>query len=228
MKINALETAEKTRNAIHANSYEYEIEKYPFKEILEELFGVELEEIHNWVGNFNKFERKNDQLTIIHRVFYSNFKKQFEPIYKDFIRNFLADKINFPFAYQKIPSLRLGLPGNVFVGEYHNDSKYHHPDFELNFNLGLSNCFKPCCLMSERVKNTGKFYPLECPYGNLISFNHVDYLHGSDVNTTNKTLFSIDFRLAMIPFYKEINSQSINTYSYFKLGEYFSSEILNK
>ena len=51
----------------------------------------------------------------------------------------LSQIIDFPFSYQVIPTFRLGLPGNRFVGEYHTDAKYNHPDFELNFNMGLSN-----------------------------------------------------------------------------------------
>ena len=54
--------------------------------------------------------------------------------------------------------------------------------------------------MSEKVSNTKKFYPLECDYGEMFCFNHIDRIHGSDINTTDLTMVSIDFRVAMIPF----------------------------
>ncbi|MDC2963264.1 hypothetical protein OAX96_03970, partial [Prochlorococcus sp. AH-736-K15] len=216
-----------TRSVAHGAKFKYEVENYPFKDELETMYGVELHDLHNWLGSFEKFERKNDQQTIVHRVFYSNYKERIEPIYKKFMRNVLSKIIDFPFAYQKIPTFRIGLPGNRFVGEYHSDSKYNHPDFELNFNLGLSNYLEPCCLMSEKNPNSNEFFPLECPYGEIFSFNHIDCLHGSDINTTNKTMVSMDFRLAMLPFYEKLENKSVNMASSFTIGDYFSSEIIN-
>ena len=57
--------------------------------------------------------------------------------------------------------------------------------------------------MSERIPNTNEFHPLECDYGEIFSFNHIDCLHGSEINTTEQTMVSVDFRIAMIPFYKK-------------------------
>ena len=169
-------TARETRQRVHGMTFSYELEKYPFREELEKLFGIELQDLHLWLGNFEKFDRKNDQQTIV------------------------------PFAYQVIPTFRVGLPGNRFVGEYHTDAKYNHPDFELNFNIGLSNNLMPCCLMSEKISNTRKYYPLECENGEIFSFNHIDCVHGSEINTTDQTMVSMDFRVAMIPFYEEIDA----------------------
>ena len=227
MLIKEMSTASETRQRVHGITYRYELEKYPFREELEKLFGIELQDLHLWLGDFEKFDRKNDQQTIVHRVFYSNYSNIIEPIYKDFITNFLSQIIDFPFSYQVIPTFRLGLPGNRFVGEYHTDAKYNHPDFELNFNMGLSNNLKPCCLMSEKVSNTNEFYPLECENGEIFSFNHIDCVHGSEINTTDQTMVSMDFRVAMIPFYREIDAKSVNMNSSFKIGDYFSKEIIN-
>ena len=227
MLIKELSTASETRQRVHGITYRYELEKYPFREELEKLFGLDLQDLHLWLGNFEKFDRKNDQQTIVHRVFYSNYSKIIEPIYKDFVTNFVSQIIDFPFSYQVIPTFRIGLPGNRFVGEYHTDAKYNHPDFELNFNIGLSNYLKPCCLMSEKVSNTKEFFPLECENGEIFSFNHIDCVHGSEINTTDQTMVSMDFRVAMIPFYKEIDAKSVNMNSSFKIGDYFSKEIIN-
>ena len=212
MLIKELSTASETRQRVHGITYRYELEKYPFREELEKLFGLDLQDLHLWLGNFEKFDRKNDQQTIVHRVFYSNYSKIIEPIYKDFVTNFVSQIIDFPFSYQVIPTFRIGLPGNRFVGEYHTDAKYNHPDFELNFNIG---------------SNTKEFFPLECENGEIFSFNHIDCVHGSDINTTDQTMVSMDFRVAMIPFYKEIDAKSVNMNSSFKIGDYFSKEIIN-
>ena len=52
------------------------------------------------------------------------------------------------FYYQVIPTFRIGLPGNKFVGEYHKDSKYNHQSYELNFNLGISGYLGDAALKS--------------------------------------------------------------------------------
>ena len=113
------------------------------------MYGVEPHDLHNWLEVLKSLREKMISKQLF-RVFYSNYKERIEPIYKKFMRNVLSKIIDFPFAYQKIPTFRIGLPGNRFAGEYHSDSKYNHPDFELNFNLGLSNYLEPC-LMSEKI-----------------------------------------------------------------------------
>ena len=223
-KIDLHETATATRQSCHGLKFCYDPSKYCFKEALEELFGIPLTDLHLWLGQFETFERKNDQLTFAHRVYYSNFDRMIKPIYKKFIDQFLRSIIAFPFAYQKIPTFRIGLPGNRFVGEYHTDTKYNHPDFELNFNLGLSNYKKPCCLMSEEIPKSKNFLPIECDYGQIFSFNHIDCVHGSEINTTNETMVSIDFRLAMMPFYTTTSNppSSVNMGTSFVINDYFS------
>ena len=83
-------TASETRQKAHGKIFSYEVEKYPFKNELEKLFGIELNELHYWLGHFDKFDRKNDQQTIVHRVFYSNFSKVIQPIYKTLLEILLV------------------------------------------------------------------------------------------------------------------------------------------
>ena len=229
MSLCLLSTATETRQAAHAAKFTYDTDKYSFRKILEDLYGTPLEELHLWLGEFEKFERSNDQLTIVHRVFYSNYERIFKKQYESFINEVVKDIVKMPFAYQKIPTFRIGLPGNRFVGEFHLDSHYHHPDFELNFNVGLSNYKIPACLVSEPFPKSKKFEPIECEYGELFSFNHIDCVHGAELNSTNQTTVSFDFRLAMMPFYDENSAtrKSVNMNSAFSIGDYFSSDIIN-
>ena len=226
--ITPLSTASQTRNSAHGLHFKYDINKYNFKELIETLFGCQLDELHQWLGAYSAFDRRNDQHTLAHRVFYSNYKKLIQPVYTSFMHEVLSQLIQMPFSYQVVPTFRVGLPGNRFVGEYHKDSKYLHPDFELNFNLALSNYAAPCCLMSERIPGSRVYEPIECMYGEIFSFNHIDCMHGSELNSTDLTMCSFDFRVAMLPFYKETSAKSINMNSAFKIGEYFSSSVVNK
>lgn len=206
--------------------FSYSIKDYPFKEVIESWYGVELEELHQFLGSFDVFDRSRDQATLAHKVFYANFSQHLKPLYESFVRDFVAPIIGAPFYFQVIPTFRIGLPGNKFVGEYHCDSKYHHQSYEINFNLGLSNYFGEAALRTEKKPGSRDFILLECPYGEIFSFDHIDCLHGSDPNKTNQTMASFDFRLALYDLYFDSNAGSVNMNRRFCPGEYFSSELV--
>ena len=214
------------RKSLHAKKYKYDVKKYPFKEILENVFGVELENLHHWLGEYSEFSKDTDQNTILHKVFYANFKEKISCLFDYFIKNEMANFIPHDFYYQLIPTFRVGLPGNKFVGEYHKDSNYNHQDYELNINLGLSNYFGNACLRAETAPNSNNFISLECPYGEVFSFDHINCLHGCEINTTDKTMISFDFRLALTNFYFESSAKSIGIGKSFNIGSYFSKEII--
>ena len=115
------------------------------------------------------------------------------------------------------------MPGNVFVGEFHKDSYYNHEDYELNFNLGLANYFGSSSLISEIKPLSNTFTKLSSHYGTIFSFDHIDCLHGSEINKNDKTMISLDFRLALAEIYFPSNNKSKNMKSKFCPGEYFSA-----
>ena len=121
----------------------------------------------------------------------------------------------------------MGLPGNKFVGEYHKDSFYDHQSYEINFNLGISGYEGKAALQTEVSPNSKEFTYLECPYGSIFSFDHIDCLHGSDINPNDKTMISFDFRIAPKSLYFDKDVSSINIRKAFKPGEYFSKETIS-
>ena len=215
------------RKRLHCNYFEYDTKRYPFKDLIESFMGVELGSLHSWLGNFDVFTREVDQFTLPHRVFYANFEKQLAPVYKDFIRHFIQPIIDEPFYYQVIPTFRVGLPGNKFVGEYHKDSAYNHLPYEVNFNLGLANYGGPASLQVEKEEGSGEFGRLSCEYGQVFSFDHIDCLHGANPNELGVTMVSMDFRLALKSlYYDDPNAKSLNAQSKFEPGGYFSEEVV--
>ena len=218
--------SQEVRKELHTKKYNYDVEKYPFKDVLESLFGVELENIHQWLGEYSEFSKDNDQNTIVHKVFYANFEEKISSLYFDFIKNEIANFIPNDFYYQLIPTFRVGLPGNKFLGEYHKDSNYNHQDYELNINLGLSNYLGSACLRTEKKPDSKNFISLECPYGQVFSFDHINCLHGCEINSTDKTMISFDFRLALSNFYFKSSAKSISNRTSFNTGEYFSKELI--
>lgn len=220
-------TPNKIRKELHCKRFKYNTDSYNFKSALEELFGCDCANLHYYLGDFLQFKRTSDQKTIVHKVFYSNFKEKIYPIYYKFQKNFIAQIIKEPYYFQVIPTFRLGLPGNKFVGEFHKDSFYNHKGYEVNFNLGISGYIGNASLKTEKSPLSNEFINLECPYGEIFSFDHIDCMHGSEINDTENTMVSFDFRIALKNLYFDSESTSINTKSQLNKGSYFSNELIN-
>lgn len=218
--------ASTARKGLHGKTFEYDTNIYPFKRILENLYGCELEKLHLYLGDFGLFERNTDQSTLAHKVFYSSYHRTIKPLYVEFLESVITKIVPYPFYYQTIPTFRIGLPGNRFVGEYHTDAKYNHQTYELNFNLGLANYVGDAALKAQRTPGSSELILLECPYGKIFSFDHIDCMHGSDINTSDSTMVSFDFRLALKDLYYESQACSVNMSTKFAPGSYFSLDPL--
>ena len=222
----------KLREELHLKKFTYDIKKYPFYEYLSTLFGVnDLENIHKYIGFFDPFNREQDQYTILHKVFYSNFRLPNSPLqkmYEDFIKDFIAPIVSEKFYYQKIPTFRIGLPQNKFVGEFHRDTAYNHQPYELNFNLAIVNYKGSAALITEDAAGSKNLISTEIDYGQVMGFDHIGCLHGSEINQTGKTMISMDFRLALADmYYEDPKAESVNLHSKFIIGDYFSVEVVN-
>ena len=69
--------ASKIRSNLHMKSFEYSIKEFPFKNILEGIYGCELDNLHKYLGSFDHFERENNAKIIIAgspKVKYNNKK----------------------------------------------------------------------------------------------------------------------------------------------------------
>ena len=222
----------KLREDLHLKKFKYDIKKYPFYEYLSTLFGVtDLENIHEYLGHFDPFSREQDQYTILHKVFYSNFRLPNSPLqkmYEVLIKDFIAPIVSEKFYYQKIPTFRIGLPQNKFVGEFHHDTDYNHQPYELNFNLAIANYKGSAALFTEDKAGSKNLIHAEIDYGEVMGFDHIRCLHGSEKNQTGKTMISMDFRLALADmYYEDPKAESVNLHSKFIIGDYFSSKIIN-
>ena len=142
------------RSYLHMKSFQYPVEKYPFKELLESLYGCELSELHKYIGGFDKFDRQHDQSTLFTKFFIVISKKKLNLFMKILLKNLFLKLSYINLYYQIIPTLRVGLPKNVFVGEFHKDSFYNHQKYELNFNLGLANYEGDSSLVTEIIPNS--------------------------------------------------------------------------
>lgn len=210
------------------NITQYDTETYPFVKILIQFFGVEnLDELHTKTNILydKQFEVGKDSSTIFHLSFYTRLKvgwEELEKVYEKFIAEVVAPKNNETFLYQKFPTFRAHLPGNVAVGAFHNDSEFNHPNGETNYILPLTNSSDTASVWVESEPGKKDFTAIDMKVGDLIEFDGNHLTHGNKQNLTGKTRVSFDFRILPISKYKEVNSgQSVTLGTKFKEGEYY-------
>ena len=98
-------------------------------------------------------------------------------------------------------------------------------NYEINFNLGLANYIGDAALKTQLKPGSDEYFMLECPYGSIFSFDHIDCLHGAEPNPLGKTMVSFDFRLALKELYFDNDNESFNKGKKFNPGGYFSKDL---
>lgn len=209
--------------------HHYNAHHYDFVGIVQKLFDIHgLQNLHKIAGERypELFEVGKDSSTIFHKLFYDKLRADWPEIvsaYEDFIKFIVAPKYDEDFFYQKFPTFRVHLPGNIAVGAFHNDGDFHHPAGEVNFIIPLTNSRDTASCWVESEPGKKDFIPMEMNIGEVIEFNGNILTHGNKVNETGKTRVSLDFRILPISKYSENESaQSITTGTKFKEGDYYS------
>jgi hypothetical protein len=205
----------------HLDVLAYDTDKFPFMKLVEETVGFDLERLHE-LQDYPMFSRELDQSTDFHRKFYSNFNNSLNDIYLEFLKNVIYPYIQDDLVYQRIPTFRVGFPNNVWVGEYHRDSWYGHPNEELNFLVPFTDMYGSKSLYVESESSKGDFKPQTVNYGQILHFNHTECTHGNEINQEGTTHVSFDFRVIPYHLYNDnLGGKSINTGMEFKIGSYF-------
>ena len=172
----------------------------------------------------------NDDQTCFHKQFYTRLNSgwyDFIFLYHTLILEIKKFyKIHTELIFQKTPSFRVHLPGNLAVGEFHTDSKYNHPEGELNVSVPLTDAKSPRAILIQANDDCGNptFVDMSCEHGELTLFNGNTLLHGNRVNTSSLTRVSFDFRLMTKSDYDRIgqHKRSLGQNAKFTMGEYYS------
>lgn len=206
----------------------YDIKVYNFADYISSWLGdVNLTKLHEQ-KQYGHFKRETDQSTKWHDVFYKMIRKnnEFNDMYCFFLEDIIKPRYNETIIYQKIPSLRIHLPGNVAVGEFHKDKYYRNVEWaervnEISYYLPLTNAYNTNTLWAETREDKGDYQPFNTTYGEVIEWDSSNLMHGNKDNVENDTRVSIDFRI--IPKSRYINSDhlAINTKIPFGIGEYY-------
>ena len=206
----------------------YNTEKYSFKSIVSKwLETSELSKLH-LIKDYEHFERQNDQSTIWHQIFYDMIRtdRSFNDTYLRFLEDIIKPRFGEKIVYQKIPTFRVHLPGNIAVGEFHKDKHYRNVTWankvrEINYFLPLTKAYDTNTIWVESEEDKGDFTPLESQYGSCVEWDASNLNHGNKDNSTADTRVSFDFRV--IPLSRYVNSDhlSINTKIPFGIGGYY-------
>ena len=127
----------------------YDTKEYPFRNIINNWLNTkDLSKLHE-IKQYEHFDRKHDQSTQWHEMFYTMIRidKTFNRVYVNFLTDIIKPRFNEEIVYQKIPTFRVHLPGNVSVGEFHKDKDYRNKEW------------------AEKVKEMNYYVPLTKAYG---------------------------------------------------------------
>ena len=207
---------------------------FDFRSIVVEWFEVEgifppggLERLH-FYKSYDLFERQNDQSTIWHKCFYKMIREDdiFDNIYTDFLSQYIKPRFGEEIVYQKIPTLRVHLPGNISVGEFHKDKHYRNEDWaekvqELNYFMPLTSAYGTNTIWAETEEDKGDFKEIRANCGECIEWSATKLTHGNKQNLTSVTRVSFDFRVIPKSRYVESNHLTINTKIPFGIGGYY-------
>jgi hypothetical protein len=200
--------------------YEYDTSVYNFRKKISQILEVEdLENLHTQ-QSYEVFTQKTDQSSQWHKKFYEN-SSQLSDLYFQFVKEFIQPLFNGKLVFQKIPTFRVHLVGNLSVGEFHRDKDYHHLTTEINFWIPFTNAYSTNTIWMESQEGLNDLRPIEVKCGEMLQFDGANLLHGNRLNDTLTTRVSMDFRV--IPYSKFVPSDksSIYTNKKFDIGNYF-------
>lgn len=200
----------------------YDVQAFPFRSIIEGILETPyLEKLH-LTKSYELFVKGTDQSTDWHKAYYSNLDK-FLPTYEQFIRDVVRPQFGEEVVYQRIPTFRTQLVGNLGVFEYHKDKQYNHNLEEVNFFLPFTDAYDANTVWVESEEDKGDFAPINVNYGNVVMWDGCNLTHGNKPNTTSNTRVSCDFRvIPLSKFKEEDNSGTIYTSMKFKIGDYYN------
>jgi hypothetical protein len=207
----------------------YDTRRFPFAEVLRDLFSShlgsrvgDLASLHEFASSYPLFDEHTDQNTVFHSTFYRYMENAFLPLYREFMKGFVSPRYDTPLVFQKVPTLRVHLPGNLSVGSFHRDSDFGHDAAEQNWWLPFTEARDTSAVWVESAPGLGDFTPREAAYGDVILFDGANLRHGNKINTTGKTRVSVDFRVVARSEFRENQSVSLTANKRFTLGDYWT------
>ena len=211
----------KTRSAERSDILTFDPLQYPFDRIVSECvrrrLAAHTDNSQTLLSNLHRFV-KPDGLDSIYAAIYDLFlTTEFKEPYDGLCRKIIAEKFAGRAAHQRVPSVRIQMPGQSSVN-YHTDEWYGHGHDVQNFWAPLTpvsgaNSLYVCneeesLRVTDKIRTErrsieeinrlarGACRPLTMTFGEIYHFNsHV--IHGTEPNQTEQTRVSFDFRILL-------------------------------
>jgi len=207
------------------NKFSYNTNKYEFASMLQDVFScVDISCLHEDIEVFNV---DTDQSSKYHKIFYSlSNDHKFFINFKRFVEDEVRPLFDEDILFQKKPTFRVHMKGNVAVGGYHKDRDYNHSEHEINFFVPLTEAFGSNTVWVESEEDKGDFSPMEASYGEYYMWNGANLTHGNKKNDTGSTRVSFDFRVLPKSKYKRSGKKSITQGVAFEIGKYYDELVV--
>ena len=211
-----------------ATIYRYDTVEFPFKSIIDNHFRKHLKVASE---DLHKLEDRSlfpagivtpgtDNNTALHDILYTVFDgDSFLPTYRRFVQ-FLQRPIGQSLIFQRKPTFRIHLPGNLSVGDYHRDSDYGHPLEEINIWVPVTQAKNTATIWIESECGKNDFHPVELNNGEFLIFDSA-LRHGNEINSEGYTRVSMDFRVIPKSLYTDSERLTANRGHKLSLGHYY-------
>ncbi len=224
------------QNSRRSDILTFDAKQYPFDRLVSQCVRNCLR-IDGLAGNsrstlssLHKFVRP-DGLDRLYAAIYDLFlTAEFKKPYGQLCRQIIEDKFAGQAAYQKVPSVRIQMPGQTSVN-YHTDEWYGHGHNVQNFwapltavagtnslyvcdeqtSLKITNKIRAerCSVQEMNQLARRVCRPLSMNVGEIYHFNsHI--IHGTETNETDTTRVSFDFRVL-----SNVNDRGLKDESFF-------------
>jgi hypothetical protein len=199
---------------------EYDEDAFPFSELVREHLNVyDLSRLGELIETTGVFDREHDQSTWAHSRFYE-IGDTFHETYRAFIRDFVEPLFGEPVVFQRMPSIRIHLPGNVAVGEFHRDAEYNHGAAAVNFWVPLTPAWGNNSIWIEQ---DGEMSAPSLAPGEVLVFDGVGLYHGNKLNDTGATRVSFDVRIVPQSKFVASEKKSVNMGVEMDIGGYYTT-----
>jgi hypothetical protein len=213
--------------------FDYDKEKYRFTQEAEKIFSVsDLSSLHESRSDmFPNYDLgfHNEVKTDYHKEFYATLNddsrnQELKKSYDLFVDEVVSKHIQGSFCYQSFPSFRVHLPGKRAVNKWHYDSDddHLHPEWEINFQIALTDSFDTQAMWIESIPGLKDFTPVNLRENQFAIFNGNKCKHGNMPNETDLTRVSMDFRVLPFDRYDPASSRaSAERGNKFVIGGYY-------
>jgi hypothetical protein len=211
-----------------ATIHRYDTREFPFHSLVDQHFRKRLnvgsENLHTLEdpGLFplGVVQPGEDNNTPLHEILYTIFGgEDFLPLYRKFVRS-LQSVIGEELVFQKKPTFRIHLPGNLSVGSYHRDRDYSHSTEEINVWIPVTNTRGTATIWIESEYEKNDFQPKELKIGEFLVFDSA-LKHGNEINREEYTRVSFDFRVIPKSLYAGSERITANRGHKLNIGGYY-------